>query len=69
MALIKSKNNLGIEIDRETDGQWIVEIPQMPGVMAYGETKKEAIRKLYAVALRTLADIVEQGKNPQRESL
>ncbi len=63
MALTNSKN-LKVEFDRENDGRWIAEIPKMPGVMAYGRTKKEALRKLYAVALRTLADSAEQGKFP-----
>ena len=50
-----------VEFDRENDGRWIVEIPKLPGVMAYGDTKKEALRKVYAIALRTLADNIEQG--------
>ncbi len=53
-----------IEFDREEDGRWIAEIPKLPGVMAYGATKHEALRRVYAVALRTLADNVEQGRTP-----
>ena len=37
-----------IEFEKETDGRWIAEIPRLPGVMAYGKTKQEAQRKVYA---------------------
>lgn len=53
-----------VEFEKEVDGRWIAEIPKLPGVMAYGKTKQEAQRKVYAVALRTLADTVEKGKTP-----
>jgi len=52
------------ELDREEDGRWIAEIPDIPGAMAYGATKAEALRRVYAIALRTLADTVEQGSIP-----
>lgn len=52
---------LAVEFDREEDGRWIAEVPKLPGVLAYGNTKQAALRKVYAVALRTLADKVEQG--------
>jgi hypothetical protein len=45
--------SLAIELDREVDGRWIAEIPKLPGVLVYGATKREALRNLYAVALRT----------------
>lgn len=57
----KPLSSLAVEFDRELDGRWIAEIPKLPGVMAYGATKPEALRRLYAVALRTLADSVEEG--------
>ena len=53
-----------VEFEKETDGRWIAEVPELPGVMAYGKTKQEAQRKVYAVALRTLADSVERGSTP-----
>lgn len=53
--------SFAVEFDRETDGRWIAEIPKLPGVMAYGATKPDALRRVYAVALRTLADTVEAG--------
>ena len=60
----KTKAYFIVEFDREDDGRWIAEIPKLPGVMAYGLTKKEALQKVYAIALRTLADDIEQGKTP-----
>lgn len=56
------KKHVPIEIDREADGRWIAEVTTLPGVMAYGKTKHEALRNVYAVALRTLADGIEHGK-------
>jgi len=41
-----------IEIDREEDGRWIAEIPELPGVMVYADTRKQAISKAEALALR-----------------
>ena len=61
-AKSKTKAYFIVEFDRENDGRWIAEIPKLPGVMAYGLTKKEALQKVYAIALRTLADGIEQGK-------
>lgn len=52
-----------IEIERETDGRWIAEAPELPGVMAYGATRKEAIRKAEALALRVIADRLEHGED------
>ena len=45
-----------IEIEKEEDGRWIAEVPDLPGVMAYAQTKEEVIRKVEALALRVLAD-------------
>jgi len=45
-----------IEIERETDGRWITEIPNLPGVLVYGKTKQEAVRAVRALALRGQAD-------------
>ena len=57
-----------IEIEREADGRWIAEIPNLPGVMVYGKTKQEAVRAVRALALRVLADRIERAKSfPTRE--
>jgi predicted RNase H-like HicB family nuclease len=51
-----------IEIEREEDGRWIAEIPDLPGVMVYGNSRNEAISKAEALALRILADRLEHGE-------
>ena len=51
-----------IEIDREDDGRWLTEIPELPGVMAYGRTEEEALAKVKALALRVMADRLEHGE-------
>ena len=53
---------LRIEVEEEIDGRFIAEVPVLPGVMAYGETRNEAILRVEALALRVLADRVEQGE-------
>jgi predicted RNase H-like HicB family nuclease len=51
------------QIERETDGRWIAEIPEIPGAMAYGSSEKEAKAKAYALALYAIADDVEKSKD------
>ena len=51
-----------IEIEREEDGRWIAEIPDLPGVMVYGENRDEAIARVEALALRVIADRIEHGE-------
>ncbi len=53
---------LTIEIEQETDGRWIAEILELSGVMAYGATGTEAAAKAKALALRVVADRLEQGE-------
>ena len=47
---------LTIETELETDGRWIAEVPELPGVLAYGASENEAAAKAEALALRVLAD-------------
>ena len=54
--------NLSIECERETDGRWIAEIVQIPGAMAYGATREEAMAGAEIVALRAIADRIEHGE-------
>ena len=54
--------NLSIECERETDGRWIAEIVEIPGAMAYGATREEAMGRAEIVALRTIADRIEHGE-------
>ncbi len=51
-----------IETEQEEDGRWIAEVIELPGVMAYGQTREEAIRRTEALALRILADRLEHGE-------
>ena len=48
--------NLTIEIEREADGRWIADAVQLPGVMVYGRTREEALKKVRALASEVLAD-------------
>lgn len=50
-----------IETEQEGDGRWIAEVPEIPGVLVYGETREEAIRKAQTLSLRVLADRLEHA--------
>jgi predicted RNase H-like HicB family nuclease len=53
-----------VETEPEADGRWIAEIVDVPGILAYGATEKEAVASAQALALRILADRIEQQKEP-----
>ena len=53
---------LMIETEQETDGRWIAEVPDIPGVMAYGETREEAIRRVESLAQQVLAERGDQAR-------
>jgi len=55
---------LRIESEREEDGRWIAEVPALPGVMTYGATEAQAQAKVKALALRVIADRLENGEPP-----
>jgi predicted RNase H-like HicB family nuclease len=54
---------LRIEVEREDDGRILAAVPELPGVMAYGSTEEEAVRKAKSVALQILADMIENGED------
>jgi predicted RNase H-like HicB family nuclease len=54
--------NLNIEIEREDDGRWIAEVPELPGVMVYGKTRDDAVHRVQALALRVIVDRIENGE-------
>jgi predicted RNase H-like HicB family nuclease len=58
-----------VETELESDGRWIAEIPQIPGALAYGTTKEEAVNKAYAIALRSVADDVEHSQEAPPSSI
>ena len=53
---------LNIELEVETDGRWIAEVVELPGVLAYGSTQDEAIAHVQALALRVIADRLEHDE-------
>ena len=54
---------LTIETEREVDGRWIAEVMEIPGAMAYGATRKDAVAKAQALALRVIAERIEHGED------
>jgi len=51
-----------VEVEREEDGRWLAEVPELPGVLAYGSSAAEAQAKVQALALRVVADRLEHGE-------
>ena len=51
-----------VEVEREADKRWIAEVFELPGVMVYGATRKQAVAKAQALALRVIADRIEHGE-------
>ena len=51
-----------VEVEREADGRWIAEVPELPGAIAYDAWKTEAVAKVEALVLRALADKIEHGE-------
>ncbi|MCB7129565.1 MAG: type II toxin-antitoxin system HicB family antitoxin [Candidatus Brocadiales bacterium] len=54
--------NIKVELEKEDDGRWIAEVSDLPGVMVYGKTRDEALTRVKALALRVLADRLENGE-------
>lgn len=62
--------DFSIEFEQEEDGRWLAEVPQLPGVLAYGTTPDEAMAKAEVLALRVLAEQLEHGESrPQPISI
>jgi len=54
-----------VEVEIEDDGRWIAEIVEIPGVLSYGATRREAVASVRALALRVIADRIDHGEaNP-----
>ena len=51
-----------VELEREADGRWLAEVVALPGVLAYGATRDEALSRAEALALRVIADRIEHGE-------
>ncbi|MDR3422753.1 MAG: type II toxin-antitoxin system HicB family antitoxin [Xanthobacteraceae bacterium] len=65
--LYKSVLMFRIESEQEEDGRWIAEVPALPGVLAYGQTKADASAKVQALALRVITDRLDHGEPLPRE--
>jgi len=55
--------NFTLECEQEVDGRWIAEVPELPGVLAYGSTSSDAMSKAEVLALRVIADQLENGES------
>lgn len=55
--------SIPIVVGREDDGRWWADIESMPGVMAYGASRDEAISAVRSLALRVAADCIEHGED------
>jgi predicted RNase H-like HicB family nuclease len=62
--------NFTIETEREDDGRWLAEVPELPGVLAYGGTRDEAMSRAQVLALRVIAERLEHDEaKPQPISI
>ena len=52
-----------VECDREEDGRWLAEVPQLPGVLAYGDTAQQAMMRAEVLALRVIAERIESDES------
>ncbi|HKO05772.1 MAG TPA: type II toxin-antitoxin system HicB family antitoxin [Candidatus Acidoferrales bacterium] len=59
-----------VEVEREIDGRWIAEVPELSGVLAYGASREEAVTRVQALSLRVLAERLEHGEEiPQVDAV
>ena len=47
---------LTIEFEREDDGRWIAEVVELPGVMVYGNSRRDALVRVQSLALQVIAE-------------
>lgn len=60
--------NFRVEFEQEADGRWIAEVTDLPGVLAYGASREEALAHVQALALRVLAERLEHGETRRNPS-
>ena len=53
-----------IELERESDGRWLAEVPDLAGVLCYGADRDEAVARVQALALRVIAERLEHREGP-----
>lgn len=61
--------NFSVQLERESDGRWIAEVAELPGVLVYGDSAEQAQAKAQALALRVLADRLDHGEAVPFESV
>lgn len=54
--------NFTLECEQEEDGRWLAEVPELPGVLSYGRSAAEAMARAEVLALRVMADRLENGE-------
>ena len=70
MNTVSDRKTFTVELEQETDGRWLAEVLELPGVLAYGSSSDEARARVEALALRVLAERREEGDiAPQLEDL
>ncbi len=63
MSYDHDMSDFTVDVELETDGRWICEVPELPGVLAYGRSREEAVTRAKALAFRVLADRLEHGED------
>jgi predicted RNase H-like HicB family nuclease len=56
------RSQFTIETEQEEDGRWLAEVLELPGTLVYADSQLHAIQKVKVLALRVLADKLEQGE-------
>lgn len=57
------KTKFTVEYEQEEDGRWLAEVKELPGVLTYGKDPDDAVAHAQALALRVVADRLENGEN------
>jgi len=54
--------NFTVEYEQEDDGRWLAEVKELPGVLTYGVDPDDAMAHAQALALRVIADRLDNGE-------
>ena len=65
--VVKGLTSYLVEFEREDDGRWIADVPELPGVLVYGASKQEAMEKVSALAGRVVRDQITHGERPKKQ--
>lgn len=61
-AMADTRVTLRMQCEQEIDGRWIVEVPEFPGCMAYGDSLEEAVKRVFAITLDRVRDLRVRGE-------